>query len=78
MDEKEIVSVESLAYLTLAEGEYRHDFRDNLGLTPLLKMCTLGHNFVSAAIHAGGLRYHGESPLLHESKKEKYIELCKQ
>ena len=43
---------------------YDYDFGDTVGLTPLMKMHTLGHNYVPAPIHAGGLRYHGDSPLL--------------
>jgi tryptophan synthase beta chain len=45
-----------------------------MGLTPLLKMYTLGHDFVPASIHAGGLRYHGDSPLLCKLTKEGYME----
>jgi tryptophan synthase beta chain len=45
-----------------------------VGLTPLLKMYTIGHSFIPAAIHAGGLRYHGDSPLLCKLKKDGYIE----
>ena len=62
--ELRVVSVEPLACPTLTKGHYRYDFGDSAGLTPLLKMYTLGHSFVPAAIHAGGLRYHGDSPLL--------------
>jgi len=69
-----IVSVEPLACPTLTKGEYRYDFGDSVGLTPLLKMYTLGHNFVPPAIHAGGLRYHGDSPLLSKLTKEGYME----
>ena len=69
-----IVSVEPLACPTLTKGEYRYDFGDSVGLTPLLKMHTLGHTFVPAAIHAGGLRYHGDSPLLSKLTKEGYME----
>ncbi|MCK5260739.1 MAG: TrpB-like pyridoxal phosphate-dependent enzyme [Thermoplasmatales archaeon] len=69
-----IVSVEPLACPTLTKGEYRYDFGDSIGLTPLLKMHTLGHTFVPAAIHAGGLRYHGDSPLLSKLTKEGYME----
>jgi tryptophan synthase beta chain len=70
----QIVAVEPLACPTLTKGEYRYDYGDSVGLTPLLKMYTLGHNFVPAAIHAGGLRYHGDSPLLCRLKKDGYIE----
>jgi tryptophan synthase beta chain len=69
-----IVSVEPLACPTLTKGEYRYDFGDTVGLTPLLKMHTLGHNFIPPAIHAGGLRYHGDSPLLCKLTKEGYME----
>jgi tryptophan synthase beta chain len=69
-----VVSVEPLACPTLTKGQYRYDFGDSVGLTPLLKMYTLGHNFIPAAIHAGGLRYHGDSPLLSKLTKEGYME----
>ncbi len=69
-----IVSVEPLACPTLTKGEYRYDFGDSAGLTPLLKMYTLGHSFIPPAIHAGGLRYHGDSPLLSKLTKEGYME----
>ena len=69
-----IVSVEPLACPTLTKGQYRYDFGDSAGLTPLLKMHTLGHNFVPPAIHAGGLRYHGDAPLLCKLTKERYME----
>ena len=69
-----VVSVEPLACPTLTKGQYRYDYGDTIGLTPLLKMYTLGHSFVPAAIHAGGLRYHGDSPLLSKLTKEGYME----
>ena len=69
-----IISVEPLACPTLTKGEYRYDFGDSAGLTPLIKMYTLGHTFVPPAIHAGGLRYHGDSPLLCKLTKEGYME----
>ncbi|MDQ4037832.1 MAG: TrpB-like pyridoxal phosphate-dependent enzyme [Actinomycetota bacterium] len=56
--------VEPAACPTLTRGEYRYDFGDALGMTPLLKMHTLGHGFIPDPIHAGGLRYHGMSPLV--------------
>ncbi len=66
----EIVACEPVACPSLTKGEYRYDYGDSAGLTPLLKMYTLGKDFVPPAIHAGGLRYHGASPvisrLLHE------------
>jgi tryptophan synthase beta chain len=59
-----IRAVEPAACPSLTRGEYRYDFGDTVGMTPLLKMHTLGHDFVPDPIHAGGLRYHGMSPLL--------------
>jgi tryptophan synthase beta chain len=59
-----IRAVEPEACPTLTKGEYRYDFGDTAGMTPLVKMHTLGHDFVPDPIHAGGLRYHGMSPLL--------------
>ncbi len=56
--------VEPAACPTLTKGEYRYDFGDSAGMTPLMKMHTLGHDFVPDPIHAGGLRYHGMAPLL--------------
>ncbi|GLW10863.1 tryptophan synthase beta chain [Microtetraspora sp. NBRC 13810] len=59
-----IRAVEPAACPTFTRGVYAYDFGDTAGLTPLLKMHTLGHDFVPDPIHAGGLRYHGMSPLL--------------
>jgi tryptophan synthase beta chain len=56
--------VEPAACPTLTKGEYRYDFGDTAGMTPLMKMHTLGHDFIPEPIHAGGLRYHGMSPLV--------------
>jgi tryptophan synthase beta chain len=69
-----VVSIEPLACPTLTAGEYRYDYGDSVGLTPLLKMYTLGHDFVPSAIHAGGLRYHGDSPLHSKLTKEGYMD----
>jgi tryptophan synthase beta chain len=60
----EFVAAEPKAAASFTEGEYRYDFGDTGGMTPLLKMFTLGSEFVPSPIHAGGLRYHGMSPLL--------------
>ena len=60
----EIRAVEPAACPSLTRGVYAYDFGDTAGLTPLLKMHTLGHEFIPDPIHAGGLRYHGMSPLL--------------
>ncbi len=56
--------VEPAACPTLTKGEYRYDFGDTAGMTPLVKMHTLGHDFVPEPIHAGGLRYHGMAPMV--------------
>ncbi|MDQ3476307.1 MAG: TrpB-like pyridoxal phosphate-dependent enzyme [Actinomycetota bacterium] len=56
--------VEPAACPSLTRGEYRYDFGDAIGMTPLMKMHTLGHGFIPDPIHAGGLRYHGMSPLV--------------
>ncbi|NHA01588.1 TrpB-like pyridoxal phosphate-dependent enzyme [Nocardioides sp. W3-2-3] len=59
---------------TLTRGEYRYDFGDTAGLTPLMKMHTLGHDFVPSPIHAGGLRYHGMAPLVSHTVNEGLVE----
>jgi len=59
-----IVAVEPSACPSFTKGEYRYDFGDVAGMTPLLKMHTLGHDFIPDPIHAGGLRYHAMAPLL--------------
>jgi tryptophan synthase beta chain len=60
----EVVACEPSACPSLTQGEYRYDFGDVAGLTPLLKMHTLGNDFVPPPIHAGGLRYHGMAPMV--------------
>ncbi len=69
-----VVAVEPAACPTLTRGQYLYDFGDTVGLTPLVKMYTLGHSFVPAGIHAGGLRYHGDAPSLCLLYDEKVIE----
>jgi len=59
-----VVAAEPAACPSLTRGEYRYDFGDTVGMTPLLKMHTLGHSFLPAGFHAGGLRYHGSAPLV--------------
>ena len=59
-----IRAVEPASCPSLTRGQYTYDFGDTAGLTPLMKMHTLGHDFVPDPIHAGGLRYHGMSPLI--------------
>jgi tryptophan synthase beta chain len=63
----EIIPVESTSCPTLTRGIYTYDFGDAAGLTPLLPMHTLGHNFMPAPIHAGGLRYHGMAPQVSQA-----------
>ncbi|MFV0478829.1 MAG: TrpB-like pyridoxal phosphate-dependent enzyme [Parahaliea sp.] len=70
----QLIAVEPIACPTLTRGQYRYDFGDNAGLTPLMKMHTLGHDFVPSAIHAGGLRYHGMAPLVSHLVDTKIIE----
>ena len=60
----EIRAVEPAACPSLTKGVYAYDFGDTAGMTPLVKMHTLGHDFVPDPIHAGGLRYHGMAPLV--------------
>jgi tryptophan synthase beta chain len=69
-----ILAVEPTSCPTLTRGEYRYDFGDTAGLTPLMKMHTLGHDFVPSPIHAGGLRYHGMAPLVSHAVNEGLIE----
>jgi tryptophan synthase beta chain len=57
-------AVEPASCPSLTQGTYAYDFGDTLGMTPLMKMHTLGHDFIPDPIHAGGLRYHGMSPLI--------------
>ena len=69
-----IVACEPKAAPSLTQGEYRYDFGDTSGLTPLLKMYTLGADFVPEAVHAGGLRYHGMAPLISHLYHEGLID----
>jgi len=64
--EVRLVAVEPTSCPTLTKGRYAYDYGDATGLTPLLKMHTLGHDFVPPGIHAGGLRYHGAAPLVSQ------------
>jgi tryptophan synthase beta chain len=58
------LAAEPAACPTLTRGVYRYDFGDTVGMTPLMPMYTLGHDFVPPPVHAGGLRYHGDAPSL--------------
>jgi len=68
------VAVEPTAAPSLTKGVYAYDFGDTMQMTPLVKMYTLGHTFIPAGIHAGGLRYHGMAPLLCALYDAGYIE----
>jgi len=68
------VAVEPTSCPTLTKGAYAYDFGDASGYTPLMKMYTLGHDFMPPGIHAGGLRYHGDSPLVSQLLHEGRIE----
>lgn len=69
-----LVAVEPASCPTLTRGHYAYDYGDASGYTPLMLMYTLGHDFVPPGIHAGGLRYHGDSPLVSQLYKEGLIE----
>ncbi len=69
-----IVAVEPAACPSLTRGVYAYDFGDTAGLAPMVAMHTLGHNFMPAGIHSGGLRYHGMSPLISHLYKLNLIE----
>ena len=68
------IGAEPAACPTLTRGVYRYDFGDTVGLTPLMPMYTLGHDFVPPPVHAGGLRYHGDSPIVSALVKEGVVE----
>jgi tryptophan synthase beta chain len=69
-----IVACEPMSCPTLTKGLYLYDYGDTAGMAPIIKMFTLGHTFIPPPIHAGGLRYHGDSPLLCKLVKDGYIE----
>ena len=69
-----IVAVEPASCPTLTKGRYVYDFGDTAGTTPMMKMYTLGHTFVPSGIHAGGLRYHGDSPIVSALVHEGLVE----
>jgi tryptophan synthase beta chain len=62
----EIIAVEPASCPTLTKGPFAYDFGDTMMMTPLLPMHTIGHSFVPAPIHAGGLRYHGMAPIVSQ------------
>jgi tryptophan synthase beta chain len=69
----EFVAVEPTVVPSLTAGKYEYDFGDTAGMTPLLLMYTLGHDFVPSPIHAGGLRYHGAAPTVSQLVNKKVI-----
>jgi tryptophan synthase beta chain len=70
----QFIAAEPAACPTLTRGVYAYDFGDTVGLTPLMPMYTLGHDFVPPPVHAGGLRYHGDSPLVCGLVKQGLVE----
>ncbi len=70
----DIIPVESAAAPKMTRGLFAYDFGDTAQMTPLLAMLTLGHNFIPAPIHAGGLRYHGMAPLVSQAVVEGLLE----
>lgn len=68
------LAVEPMACPSLTRGLYAYDFGDTVGMTPLVKMHTLGHDFMPPSIHAGGLRYHGMAPLISQLHADNIIE----
>ena len=68
------LAAEPAACPTLTKGSFAYDFGDIAGMTPLLPMYTLGHDFVPAPVHAGGLRYHGDAPSLSLLVKHGHME----
>jgi tryptophan synthase beta chain len=68
------IAVEPSSCPTLTKGAYAYDYGDTAGIGPIAKMYTLGHDFVPPSIHAGGLRYHGDSPLISRLVKDKVME----
>jgi tryptophan synthase beta chain len=69
-----VIAAEPISCPTLTKGEFRYDFGDTAGLTPLMMMYTLGHDFMPPGIHAGGLRYHADAPLVCQLYKDRLIE----
>lgn len=69
-----IIAVEPTSCPKLTRGKFTYDFGDTAGMTPLIPMYTLGHNFIPAKIHAGGLRYHGAGPIISQLLNDQLIE----
>lgn len=68
-----LLAVEPASCPKLTKGEFRYDFGDTVGMTPLMPMFTLGHNFMPPAVHAGGLRYHGGSPVVSQLMRDNLV-----
>jgi tryptophan synthase beta chain len=71
---RRFIAVEPTSCPSLTKGEYRYDTGDTAGLTPMMKMYTMGSDYMPSPIHAGGLRYHGEAPLVSFLYAKKMIE----
>jgi tryptophan synthase beta chain len=69
-----LVAVEPSSCPTLTEGRFEYDFGDEAGMTPKILMYTLGHEFIPPPIHAGGLRYHGDAPIICNLVKNGWME----
>ena len=69
----EIIAVEPKAAPSLTEGDFRYDYGDTAGMTPLLMMYTLGSSYIPPSIHAGGLRYHGMAPLVSAAYDQGFV-----
>ena len=69
-----LLAVEPAACPSLTKGVFAYDYCDVAAMTPMMKMYTLGHGFTPAGIHAGGLRYHGESPLVSQLYHDRIVE----
>jgi len=69
-----VLAIEPASSPSMTKGYYRYDYGDSAGMTPLMKMHTLGHNFIPPGINAGGLRYHGMAPLVSLTNKLGLVE----
>ncbi len=73
-ERRQLLAAEPTSCPTLTKGKYTFDYGDTVGMTPIVKMHTLGHDFMPPGIHAGGLRYHGAAPLVSKLLDEGIIE----
>lgn len=69
-----VIAAEPTSCPSLTKGEYKYDFGDTVGLTPMVKMYSMGYDYIPPSIHAGGLRYHGAAPIISLLKHENIIE----